>query len=106
MSTFRLELAPLTDLDGASVGPMFDFQIRDFSTYAVALHGEPISTRARQDWAAVQSAPTKRALTASGICVCSDALANAAHYGQDRLRGWLLKIHPRHASGVGSLGMT
>ena len=29
----------------------FDFQIRDFSTYAVALHGKSSSTQAQQDWA-------------------------------------------------------
>ena len=30
---------------------IFDFQIRDFSSYAVALHGKPTSTQAQQDWA-------------------------------------------------------
>lgn len=30
---------------------IFDFQIRDFSGYAVALHGKPSSTEAQQHWA-------------------------------------------------------
>nr|WP_139279724.1 acyl-CoA dehydrogenase family protein [Rhodococcus yunnanensis] len=30
---------------------IFDFQIRDFSGYAVALHGKPSSTEAQQQWA-------------------------------------------------------
>ncbi|SNS28189.1 acyl-CoA dehydrogenase family protein [Rhodococcoides kyotonense] len=30
---------------------IFDFQIRDFSAYAVALHGKPSSTEAQQQWA-------------------------------------------------------
>ncbi|MGA9870687.1 MAG: acyl-CoA dehydrogenase family protein [Rhodococcus sp. (in: high G+C Gram-positive bacteria)] len=30
---------------------IFDFQVRDFSAYAVALHGKPSSTQAQQDWA-------------------------------------------------------
>jgi acyl-CoA dehydrogenase len=46
-----LEQAALTGLDDDIVDSIFDFQIRDFSTYAVALHGKPSSTRAQQDWA-------------------------------------------------------
>jgi acyl-CoA dehydrogenase len=50
-----LEQAALTGLDSESgqdiVDQIFDFQIRDFSTYAVALHGKPSSTQAQQDWA-------------------------------------------------------
>ncbi len=30
---------------------IFDFQIRDFSAHAVALHGKPSSTPAQQEWA-------------------------------------------------------
>ena len=30
---------------------IFDFQIRDFSGYAVALYGKPSSTAAQQQWA-------------------------------------------------------
>ncbi|WP_029115173.1 acyl-CoA dehydrogenase family protein [Mycobacterium sp. URHB0044] len=45
-----LEQAALTGLDDDIVDSIFDFQIRDFSTYAVALHGKPTSTRAQQDW--------------------------------------------------------
>jgi acyl-CoA dehydrogenase len=40
-----------TTLDDDIVDAIFDFQIRDFSTYAVALHGKPSSTPAQQDWA-------------------------------------------------------
>ena len=46
-----LEQAALTGLDDDIVDQIFDFQIRDFSTYAVALHGKPSSTQAQQDWA-------------------------------------------------------
>jgi acyl-CoA dehydrogenase len=46
-----LEQAALTGLDDDIVDAVFDFQIRDFSAYAVALHGKPTSTQAQQDWA-------------------------------------------------------
>jgi acyl-CoA dehydrogenase len=50
-----LEQAALTgqrgDIDTDILDAIFDFQIRDFSTYAVALHGKPTSTQAQQDWA-------------------------------------------------------
>jgi acyl-CoA dehydrogenase len=46
-----LEQAELTGVDDDIVDQIFDFQIRDFSTYAVALHGKPSSTQAQQDWA-------------------------------------------------------
>jgi acyl-CoA dehydrogenase len=46
-----LEQAALTGLDDDIVDQIFDFQVRDFSAYAVALHGKPSSTQAQQDWA-------------------------------------------------------
>jgi acyl-CoA dehydrogenase len=46
-----LEQAELTGLDDDVIDQVFDFQIRDFSTYAVALHGKPSSTEAQQQWA-------------------------------------------------------
>ena len=46
-----LEQAELTGLDDDIVDQIFDFQVRDFSSYAVALHGKPTSTQAQQDWA-------------------------------------------------------
>jgi acyl-CoA dehydrogenase len=46
-----LEQAELAGVDDDIVDQIFDFQIRDFSTYAVALHGKPSSTQAQQDWA-------------------------------------------------------
>jgi acyl-CoA dehydrogenase len=46
-----LEQAALTGLDDDIIDQIFDFQIRDFSAYAVALHGKPSSTQAQQDWA-------------------------------------------------------
>ena len=45
-----LEQAALTGLDDDMIDQIFDFQIRDFSTYAVALHGKPSSTQTQQDW--------------------------------------------------------
>jgi acyl-CoA dehydrogenase len=46
-----LEQAELTGLDDDIVDQIFDFQVRDFSLYAIALHGKPTSTQAQQDWA-------------------------------------------------------
>ena len=46
-----LEQADLTDLDADLVDQIFEVQIRDFSGYAVALHGKPSSTGEQQDWA-------------------------------------------------------
>jgi len=46
-----LEQADLIDLDRDLVDQIFDFQLRDFSAYAVALHGKPSSTPAQQEWA-------------------------------------------------------
>jgi acyl-CoA dehydrogenase len=46
-----LEQAELTGLDADVVDQIFDFQVRDFNTYAVALHGKPTATPAQQDWA-------------------------------------------------------
>ena len=45
-----LEQAALTGLDDDIIDQIFDFQIRDFSTYAVALQGKPSSTQTQQDW--------------------------------------------------------
>jgi acyl-CoA dehydrogenase len=45
-----LEQAALTGVDDDIVDAIFDFQIRDFNTYAVALHGKPSSTQAQQEW--------------------------------------------------------
>jgi acyl-CoA dehydrogenase len=46
-----LEQADLIGLDTDLVDQIFDVQIRDFSHYAVALHGKPSSTSAQQEWA-------------------------------------------------------
>jgi acyl-CoA dehydrogenase len=46
-----LEQAALTGLDADILDQIFDFQVRDFNTYAVALHGKPTATTAQQDWA-------------------------------------------------------
>ncbi|ULE32008.1 acyl-CoA dehydrogenase family protein [Mycobacterium sp. IDR2000157661] len=50
-----LEQAELTLLGSEGgqdiVDEIFDFQIRDFNAYAVALHGMPSSTIAQQEWA-------------------------------------------------------
>lgn len=46
-----LEQADLLDLDRDLLDQIFDFQIRDFSAHAVALHGKPTSTSAQQEWA-------------------------------------------------------
>jgi len=49
-----LEQATLTGLDGDSTDLMdqiFDVLIRDFSAYAVDLHGKASSTKAQQEWA-------------------------------------------------------
>ena len=46
-----LEQAHLVDLDRDLLDQIFDFQVRDFSAYAIALHGKPSSSAAQQDWA-------------------------------------------------------
>ena len=46
-----LEQADLIGLDADLVDQIFEIQIRDFSQYAVALHGKSSSTTAQQDWA-------------------------------------------------------
>ncbi len=46
-----LEQAALTGVDNDIVDQIFDFQVRDFSAYAVAVHGKSSSTQAQQDWA-------------------------------------------------------
>jgi len=46
-----LEQADIVGLDRDLVEQIFDVQIRDFSRYAVALHGKPSSTDAQQLWA-------------------------------------------------------
>jgi acyl-CoA dehydrogenase len=46
-----LEQAGLIGLDADLLDQIFNVQIRDFSQYAVALHGKPSSTAAQQDWA-------------------------------------------------------
>ncbi|MEV0668608.1 acyl-CoA dehydrogenase family protein [Mycobacterium sp. NPDC050441] len=46
-----LEQADLIGLSDDLVDQIFDFQIRDFSGYAIALHGKPSSTPAQQEWA-------------------------------------------------------
>jgi acyl-CoA dehydrogenase len=42
-----LEQSGLIGLDRDLVDQIFDFQIRDFSGYAIALHGKPSSTPAQ-----------------------------------------------------------
>lgn len=46
-----LEQAQLRGIDPDVVDQIFDVQVRDFSSYAVALHGKSSSTPAQQDWA-------------------------------------------------------
>jgi acyl-CoA dehydrogenase len=46
-----LEQARILGLGDDLVDQIFDFQIRDFSAHAVALHGKPSSTVAQQEWA-------------------------------------------------------
>ncbi|MGE0218041.1 acyl-CoA dehydrogenase family protein [Mycolicibacterium sp.] len=46
-----LEQAELTGLDPDLVDQIFDVVVRDFSAYAIALHGKPSSTQAQQEWA-------------------------------------------------------
>lgn len=46
-----LEQADLRAIDRDVIDQIFDVQIRDFSAYAVALHGKSSSTPAQQEWA-------------------------------------------------------
>ena len=47
----HLILESASDISTEMLDQIFDFQIRDFSAYAVALHGRPSSTQAQQEWA-------------------------------------------------------
>ena len=46
-----LEQAEILGLEADLVDQIFDVQVRDFSAYAVALHGKASSTAAQQEWA-------------------------------------------------------
>jgi acyl-CoA dehydrogenase len=46
-----LEQAALTGLDPAVVDAVFDVMVRDFSAYAVTLHGHPSTTEEQRAWA-------------------------------------------------------
>ncbi|MGV9858264.1 acyl-CoA dehydrogenase family protein [Gordonia sp. NPDC003425] len=46
-----LEQAAITGLDSDLLNRIFDFQIRDFSGYAVSLYGKPTATTEQQSWA-------------------------------------------------------
>ena len=46
-----LEQADLREIDLDVIDQIFDVQVRDFSAYAVALHGKTSSTQVQQDWA-------------------------------------------------------
>jgi acyl-CoA dehydrogenase len=46
-----LEQAALTELPADTIDQIFDVLVRDYSAYAVALHGRASSTDAQQDWA-------------------------------------------------------
>ncbi|MFE9746244.1 acyl-CoA dehydrogenase [Saccharothrix saharensis] len=49
-----LEQATITRLDADVLDQVFDVLVRDFSAYAVALHGKASSTEAQQAWAVEQ----------------------------------------------------
>ncbi|NEW31066.1 acyl-CoA dehydrogenase [Nocardia cyriacigeorgica] len=46
-----LEQAAITGLNPDLLAQIFDFQIRDFNTYATTLYGKPSATEAQQQWA-------------------------------------------------------
>jgi acyl-CoA dehydrogenase len=46
-----LEQAALDDVDRRVVDQVFDVFVRDFSAYAVELHGKASATKAQQSWA-------------------------------------------------------
>jgi acyl-CoA dehydrogenase len=46
-----LEQATLIELDADMIDQIFDVLVRDFSAYAVALHGKASSTESQQQWA-------------------------------------------------------
>jgi hypothetical protein len=45
-----IEQAALTGQDDALVGAIFDVMVRDFSAYAVTLHGHPTATAEQRAW--------------------------------------------------------
>jgi acyl-CoA dehydrogenase len=46
-----LEQAELSELPEDTIDQIFDVLVRDYSAYAVALHGRASSTEAQQEWA-------------------------------------------------------
>ena len=60
-----LEQAEILGLEPDLVDQIFDVQVRDFSAYAVALHGKASSTAAQQEWAFARCVSRYRTRTAS-----------------------------------------
>ena len=99
-----LEQAALTGLDSDMLDQIFDFQVRDFNMYAVALHGKPTATTAQLDSGAARDpqAGARRRAVLPGLGTCEGL--------RRRLRdGALATTHPRHrrawqATGAGMTG--
>jgi acyl-CoA dehydrogenase len=69
-----LEQAALTDLDPDVVDAIFDVMVRDFSAYAVTLHGHPTATEKQRAWAL---ANVREPVPGAGIWETVEALAGA-----------------------------
>jgi hypothetical protein len=69
-----LEQAALTGLDLDVVDAIFDVMVRDFSAYAVTLHGHPTATEEQRAWAL---ANVREPVPGAGIWETVEALAGA-----------------------------
>src|SRR3954468_6066605 len=69
-----LEQAALSGQDDALLDAIFDVMVRDFSAYAVTLHGHPTATDDQRAWAL---ANVRQPLAAAGIWERVEALAGA-----------------------------
>ena len=69
-----LEQAALSGQDDALLDAIFDVMVRDFSAYAVTLHGHPTATDDQRAWAL---ANVRQPVAGAGIWERVEALAGA-----------------------------
>jgi acyl-CoA dehydrogenase len=69
-----IEQAALTGLDDATLDAIFDVMVRDFSAYAVTLHGHPSTSAEQRAWALEN---VREPVPGAGVWERVEALAGA-----------------------------
>jgi acyl-CoA dehydrogenase len=69
-----IEQAALSGLDDATLDAIFDVMVRDFSAYAVTLHGHPTTTAEQRAWALEN---VREPVSGAGIWEAIEALSGA-----------------------------